>query len=154
FPTRRSSDLGESRMIYNEAMEMLERPQLEQLQLTNLQNTIRRVYEHVPFYRKKFVEFGVEPHDITSLEDIKRLPFIVNKDLMDHYLFGLLASYMDKIVRLLASSGTSGKHTVVAYSKNDNENWAEVVARYISLAGGRPRVVMHNMFGYGLFTGR
>ncbi|HLR80782.1 MAG TPA: AMP-binding protein [Bacillota bacterium] len=140
-------------MIYNEAMEMLERPQLEQLQLTNLQNTIRRVYEHVPFYRKKFVEFGVEPHDITSLEDIKRLPFTEKKDLRDHYPFGLFASSMDKIVRLHASSGTSGKPTVVAYSKNDIENWAEVVARSIAAAGGRPGDVMHNAFGYGLFTG-
>src|SRR5699024_11271775 len=108
FPTRRSSDLGESRMIYNEAMEMLERPQLEQLQLTNLQNTIRRVYEHVPFYRKKFVEFGVEPHDITSLEDIKRLPFTEKKDLRDHYTFGLFASSMDKFVGLHDSSGSRG----------------------------------------------
>ncbi|HEX6594346.1 MAG TPA: AMP-binding protein [Bacillota bacterium] len=140
-------------MIYNEAMEMLERGQLEKFQLSNLQETVKRVYEHVPFYRKKFTELGVEPRHVMSLADVRKLPFTEKKDLRDHYPFGLFATSMDEIVRLHASSGTSGKPTVVAYSKNDIEHWAEVVARSIAAAGGRPGDVMHNAYGYGLFTG-
>ncbi len=140
-------------MIFNEKVETLERSKMEALQLEKLQETVNRVYTNVAFYREKFSELGVEPTDIQSLEDIKKLPFTVKKDLRDHYPFGLFATPMEDVVRLHASSGTSGKPTVVGYTKTDIENWAEIVARSIAAAGGHRDDVLHNAYGYGLFTG-
>jgi phenylacetate-CoA ligase len=134
-------------------IEMSSRHEMETLQLERLQQTVKRVYENVPFYRKKLTESNVKPDDIRSLEDIRKLPFTTKKDLRENYPFGLLAVDLKKCVRVHASSGTSGKPTVVAYTKNDIDNWADIVARAIAIAGGEPGNVLHNAYGYGLFTG-
>lgn len=140
-------------MIFNREMETLPREDMEALQLKRLQQSVRHVYENVPFYREKFAEEGLTPEDIQSLDDLKKLPFTVKKDLRDNYPFGLFAVDQSKVVRLHASSGTSGKPTVVGYTRNDIDNWAEIVARAIAAAGGKPGEVLHNAYGYGLFTG-
>jgi len=134
-------------------IETAERSELEVLQLSRLQATAERVYERVPFYRKRFDEAGVKPEDIRTLDDVRRLPFTTKKDLRAHYPFGLLAVDLAQCVRLHASSGTSGKPTVVAYTKRDIDHWADIVARAFAIAGGKPGDVVHNAYGYGLFTG-
>lgn len=144
-------DKGDGKMILHE-VETWSRRELEKLQLARLQQTVQRVYERVPFYRQKLVG-RITPEHIRSLEDIQKLPFTTKKDLRDHYPFGLLAVDLQQTVRLHASSGTSGKPTVVAYTKNDIENWADIVARAIAIAGGERGQVLHNAYGYGLFTG-
>lgn len=133
--------------------ETFSRKEMEALQLNRLQKTVERVYQNVPFYQNKFKELKITPESIKSLEDIRKLPFTVKKDLRDHYPYGLIAVDMKEINRIHASSGTSGKPTVVAYTKNDIKNWAEIVARAIAIAGGEPGGVFHNAYGYGLFTG-
>lgn len=140
-------------MIFNKEIETLERSEMDTLQLSRLQETVERVYQNVEFYKKKFDELHLKPNDIKSIEDIKKLPFTVKSDLRDHYPYGLFATPMEDIIRLHASSGTSGKPTVVAYTENDIDNWAEIVARSITAAGGSQNEVMHNAYGYGLFTG-
>lgn len=140
-------------MIFNSEMEAASRPVMQKLQLERLKNTVERVYANVPFYQRRFKELGIEPKDIQSLDDITKLPFTYKKDLRDHYPYGLFATPMKDIVRIHASSGTSGKPTVVGYTKKDIENWGEMVARSIVSAGGRPGDVFHNAYGYGLFTG-
>ncbi|WP_038087075.1 phenylacetate--CoA ligase family protein [Tumebacillus flagellatus] len=140
-------------MIFNERMETMERKRLQELQVERLRATVKRVAERVPFYREKFEAAGVNPHEICSLEDVAQLPFTVKKDLRDNYPFGLFACDRDEVARIHGSSGTKGKPTVVGYTKRDLENWAEIVARAICLAGGRPGDLFHNAYGYGLFTG-
>ena len=140
-------------MIFNREMETMSREDMDALQLERLKKTAARVYENVPFYHRKFGEKGLTPDDIQSLEDLKKLPFTVKKDLRDHYPFGLFAVEQSKVVRIHASSGTSGKPTVVGYTRNDIDHWAEIVARAIAAAGGQPGEVLHNAYGYGLFTG-
>lgn len=140
-------------MIFNHKIETMSRDQMESLQLQRLKETVRRVFDRVPFYRKRFLELGLAPDDITSLDCLRDLPFTVKKDLRDNYPFGLFAVDQSAVVRLHASSGTKGKPTVVGYTKNDVENWAEMVARAIAAAGGEPGGVLHNAYGYGLFTG-
>ncbi|MEW5322961.1 phenylacetate--CoA ligase PaaK [Geobacillus thermoleovorans] len=139
-------------MILHE-METAARSELEALQLKRLRATAERVYERVPFYRQRFDERGVKPDDIRTLEDVRKLPFTTKRDLRDHYPFGLLAVDLSQCVRVHASSGTSGKPTVVAYTKRDIDHWADIVARAIVIAGGKPGDVIHNAYGYGLFTG-
>ncbi|KAF0995354.1 phenylacetate--CoA ligase PaaK [Geobacillus sp. TFV-3] len=139
-------------MILHE-METAARSELEALQLKRLRATAERVYEQVPFYRQRFDERGVKPDDIRTLEDVRKLPFTTKRDLRDHYPFGLLAVRIQDCVRVHASSGTSGKPTVVAYTKQDIDHWADIVARAIVIAGGKPGDVIHNAYGYGLFTG-
>ncbi|HLR65560.1 MAG TPA: phenylacetate--CoA ligase [Virgibacillus sp.] len=139
--------------MFNKEIETLERSEMDTLQLSRLQETVERVYQNVEFYKKKFDELHLKPNDIKSIEDIKKLPFTVKSDLRDHYPYGLFATPMEDIIRLHASSGTSGKPTVVAYTENDIDNWAEIVARSITAAGGSQNEVMHNAYGYGLFTG-
>ncbi|OQP17067.1 phenylacetate--CoA ligase family protein [Geobacillus zalihae] len=134
-------------------IETAARSELEALQLERLRATAERVYERVPFYRQRFDEKGVKPDDIRTLEDVRKLPFTTKRDLRDHYPFGLLAVDLSQCVRVHASSGTSGKPTVVAYTKQDIERWADIVARAIVIAGGKPGDVIHNAYGYGLFTG-
>ncbi|UOQ92445.1 phenylacetate--CoA ligase [Halobacillus shinanisalinarum] len=129
------------------------RSKMERLQQERLKETIERVYHHVPFYRKAFQQLNVTPDDIQSLEDIQQLPFTKKRHLRENYPFSLLATPMEEVVRIHASSGTSGKPTVVAYTKNDMEHWGEIVARSIFMAGGRRGDILHNAFGYGLFTG-
>ncbi|MEK5392596.1 phenylacetate--CoA ligase [Margalitia sp. FSL K6-0131] len=134
-------------------IESAERKSIEDQQLHDLQKTIERVYERVPFYRNKLQESNVNPDSIQTLDDIKKLPFTTKRDLRDHYPFGLFASEQKDLVRLHASSGTSGKPTVVGYTKKDIKDWAIIVARAISIVGGGPEDILQNAYGYGLFTG-
>lgn len=134
-------------------IETASREEMEQLQLTRLQETVQRVYEKVSFYKKKFDDLAVKPEDIESIRDIIKLPFTIKKDLRDHYPFGFFAVNQNEVIRIHASSGTSGKPTVVGYTKKDIKNWSELVARAISIAGGQPGEILHNAYGYGLFTG-
>lgn len=138
--------------VYAE-IETAPREELEDLQLKRLQQTVSRVYQHVPFYREQLTKASISPEDIKSLEDIQKLPFTQKKDLRDHYPFGLFAVERNEVVRIHASSGTSGKPTVVGYTRTDIQNWAELIARAIVAAGGRPGDILHNAYGYGLFTG-
>ncbi len=140
-------------MIFNQEFETLPRPALEALQLKRLQDVAGRVYERVPFYKKKFDEAGVKPGDIKSIRDLQRLPFTVKQDLRDNYPFGLFTLPMEDVVRIHASSGTTGKATVVGYTKKDIELWAELMARTLSAAGATKHDIVHNAYGYGLFTG-
>jgi phenylacetate-CoA ligase len=139
--------------MYNPEIETASRSKMEALQLNRLQQTVKRVYENVPFYKDKFDELGITPEDIKSLEDITKLPFTKKKDLRDQYPYGLFAVPLEEVNRIHGSSGTSGKPTVVGYTKNDLKNWATIVARAIVTAGGRKSDVFHNAYGYGLFTG-
>lgn len=123
------------------------------LQLERLQTVAKKAYECVPFYRKAFDGKGVKPEDIKSLDDLKRLPFTVKTDLRDNYPYNLFAVPMSKVVRVHASSGTTGKPIVGAYTRNDLELWMEVIARAMSAAGITEDDIVHNAYGYGLFTG-
>lgn len=140
-------------MIYNEEYETLPREALEALQLKRLQQVAGRVYHNVGFYKKAFDKAGVNPDDIKTLDDLKRFPFTTKQDLRDNYPFGMFAAPMSQIVRLHASSGTTGSSTVVAYTKRDIENWAELVARCFAAANVTRGDIIHNAYGYGLFTG-
>ena len=140
-------------MIYNMEFETLPREALEAIQLKRLKNTVERVYATVPFYRRKFDEAGVKPDQIKSLDDLKRLPFTTKQDLRENYPFGLFAVPMENVVRIHASSGTTGKPTVVGYTARDVETWAELMARALSAAGATRADIIHNAYGYGLFTG-
>ncbi|HQJ08502.1 MAG TPA: phenylacetate--CoA ligase [Deltaproteobacteria bacterium] len=140
-------------MIYNEEFETLPREAIEALQLKRLQQVVSRVYHTVGFYRKAFDSAGVTPDDVQSLDDLKKLPFTVKQDLRDNYPFGLFSVPMSNIVRLHASSGTTGKPTVVGYTKRDIDTWATLMARSFAAAGLTKNDVIHNSYGYGLFTG-
>lgn len=140
-------------MIWNHEFETLPRKALEALQLKRLQATVERVYATVPFYKKQFDEAGVNPSHIKSLSDLKRLPFTVKNDLRDNYPFGLFSVPMESIVRIHASSGTTGKPIVVGYTKRDIATWAELMARTLSCADIYKGDIIHNAYGYGLFTG-
>ncbi|MFF1462213.1 phenylacetate--CoA ligase PaaK [Streptomyces sp. NPDC058330] len=133
--------------------ERLGREELEVLQLERLRATLRHAYDHVGFYRKSFDEAGVRPEDCRSLADLTRFPFTVKADLRDNYPFGMFAVPEDRIRRIHASSGTTGRPTVVGYTERDLDIWADVVARSIRAAGGRPGQKVHVAYGYGLFTG-
>jgi len=133
--------------------ERLSQEELRALQLKRLQWTLRHAYENVPAYRRKFDEAGVRPEDCRSLDDLARFPFTTKKDLRDNYPFGMFAVPRDEVSRIHASSGTTGKPTVVGYTKSDVDMWADVVARSIRAAGGRPGDLVHIAYGYGLFTG-
>ncbi|TAN39328.1 MAG: phenylacetate--CoA ligase [Nitrospirae bacterium] len=140
-------------MIWNEEFETLPREALEALQLKRLQHQIERVYAAVPYYRNKMEEQGVRPSDIKTLRDISRLPFTTKEDLRINYPFGLFAVPFEQVVRIHASSGTTGKPTVVGYTKRDIDSWAELMARTLSAGGAHQGDVVHNAYGYGLFTG-
>ncbi len=140
-------------MIFNMERETLPREELEALQLNRLQNLCERVYANVPFYRQRFDEAGITPGDIHTLEDIKHLPFTEKQDLRDNYPFGLFAVPKENIVRIHASSGTTGKATVVGYTARDLDSWATLMARSLSAAGITRSDLIHNAYGYGLFTG-
>lgn len=140
-------------MIYNEEFETLPREALEAIQLRRLRATVARVYHAVPFYRRRFDEAGVKPDDIRSLSDLARLPFTTKADLRDNYPYGLFAVPLDNVTRIHASSGTTGKPTVVGYTRRDVETWAELMARSLTAAGARKEDIVHNAYGYGLFTG-
>ncbi|MFQ3545577.1 AMP-binding protein [Halobacillus rhizosphaerae] len=140
-------------MSFFSERETWSKDQMEDYQQIGLIETVKRVYNDVPFYRKAFDENHLSPEDIHSLDDIQKLPFTQKKHLRENYPFQLLATPMEEVIRIHASSGTSGKPTVVAYTKNDMVCWGEIVARGIYMAGGRKGDVLHNAYGYGLFTG-
>ena len=140
-------------MIWNKEAECMNRKDMEALQLQRLKEVVKRAYENVPFYRKRFDDIGLKPEHITTLKDIEKIPFTTKDDLRDNYPYGLFAVPMKKIVRIHASSGTTGKPIVVGYTKNDLENWSENVARVITAAGGNEDDIAQVVFGYGLFTG-
>jgi phenylacetate-CoA ligase len=134
-------------------MEAMPRADLERLQLERLQRVCARVYERVPVCRQRFEEAGIRPGDIRSLGDVARLPFTRKSDFREHYPFGLFASPLSDVVRLHASTGTTGKPTIVGYTRADIAAWAELCARCLAASGGRPGDVFQNAYGYGLFTG-
>jgi len=140
-------------MIWNRDAEVSNRKDLEALQLENLKTVVKRAYENVPFYRKKFDEIGLKPEHIVTLKDIEKIPFTTKLDLRDNYPYDLFAVPMKQIVRVHASSGTTGKPIVVGYTRKDLENWSECVARLIVAAGGSDEDIAQVVFGYGLFTG-
>ncbi len=140
-------------LIWNKEAETMPRADLEKLQLQRLQQTVDLCYNTVPFYKKCMDERGVKPADIKSLKDTVKLPFTSKQDLRDNYPFGMLATPLEKIVRLHASSGTTGKPTVGPYTAKDLDIWAETMARVYTAAGGTWKDVVHNAYGYGLFTG-
>jgi len=138
---------------FNEEFETLPRPALEALQLKRLRSVVERVWRTVPFYQESFRKVGVTPESIRHLEDIRRLPFTTKQDMRDSYPYGLFAAPMEEIVRIHASSGTTGKPTVVGYTRNDIDTWANLMARTLVTAGVHTRDIIHNAYGYGLFTG-
>ncbi len=140
-------------MIYNMEFETLPREALEAIQLRRLRANVERVYATVPFYRRKFDEAGLKPGDVKSLKDLSRLPFTTKQDLRDNYPFGMFAVPMDNVVRIHASSGTTGQPTVVGYTARDVATWAELMARSLSAGGASRGDIIHNAYGYGLFTG-
>lgn len=127
--------------------------ELQALQLKRLQWTVKHAYENVPMYRAKFDAAGVHPDDLKQLSDIQKFPYTTKHDLRDNYPFGMFAVPMEQVSRIHASSGTTGKPTVVGYTKGDIERWSDAVARAIFAAGGRPGDKVHVAYGYGLFTG-
>jgi len=131
----------------------MSREEMTRVQTDRLINTVKRVYHNVPYYREKMQKKGIEPGDIKSLEDLKKLPFTYKQDLRDTYPYGLFAVPMSEIVRIHASSGTTGKQTVVGYTRRDIDTWAEVMARTLTSAGADKNSFIQVAYGYGLFTG-
>jgi phenylacetate-CoA ligase len=140
-------------MIFNEEFETLPREVLDALQLKRLKQVVQRVYHTVGFYHKSFDEAGVSPDSIKTLDDLRRFPFTTKEDLRENYPFGLFAVPMSNIVRLHASSGTTGRSTVVGYTKRDIDTWSDLIARCFVSAGLTKNDIIHNAYGYGLFTG-
>jgi phenylacetate-CoA ligase len=136
-----------------EPIETASRDEITALQTARLKQTLRHAYDNVPAYRTKFDQAGVTPDDFMRLEDIAKFPFTTKQDLRSNYPFGMFAVPREQIVRIHASSGTTGKPTVVGYTKQDIETWSDLMARSIRAAGGRPGMKVHNAYGYGLFTG-
>ena len=140
-------------MIWNPQRECADRQQMQEMQGSALQAMIRRIYNHVPFYRNRLMALGIEPGDIKSVEQLRLLPFTTKADLRDNYPFGLFTMPQSEVVRIHASSGTTGKPTVVGYSRADIELWAEVVARSLTMAGIHSGDTIQVAYGYGPFTG-
>jgi len=138
---------------FEASAETMPRGKLAALQLRRLRQTVGNAYRNVPLHRKRMRRIGFEPGDLRTLEDLQRLPFTMKADLRDHYPFGLFARPREQLVRLHASSGTTGKPTVVGYTAKDIATWAGLMARSMACAGVRPGDVVHNAYGYGLFTG-
>src|SRR5581483_2386853 len=150
--THVSKEAGTMAMFEAEA-ETLPRPRLAELQLRRLQDLVARVEATVPFYQQQLRAAGVRSSDVTALDDLARLPFTRKSDLRDNYPFGLFAVPRSQVVRLHASSGTKGKPTVVGYSRADIDLWARCCARALVCAGANAGDIVHNAYGYGLFTG-
>lgn len=140
-------------MIWNKEMECADRETMRALQLKKLKETVRYEYDNVPYYREKMDKAGVKPEDIQTLEDIRKLPFITKEDIAANYPTGLFAKPMEEIVRIHASSGTTGKPKIAGYTRNDLEMWGECVARAMASAGQDSKSVIQVAYGYGLFTG-
>jgi phenylacetate-CoA ligase len=140
-------------MLYDVSNETMPREELEALQLRRLKSMVEKVFYNVPFYQNRFNEIGIRPEQIRSLDDLKFLPFTEKQDLRNNYPFGLFAVPRDNVVRVHASSGTTGKATVVGYTQRDVNTWADLMARSLMCAGASRRDIVHNAYGYGLFTG-
>jgi len=140
-------------MYWNEKYECIPREELEELQLQRLKETVERCYFNVPHYRKVMQELQLEPEDIQSLDDLKKLPFTTKQDLRDNYPYGMFAVPLSEVVRIHSSSGTTGKPTVVGYTRGDITTWSELMARSLVCGGAGRDDVIHNAYGYGLFTG-
>lgn len=140
-------------MIYQKEYECLSRAQMRELQSQRLKNLVQRVYDTVPVYRAKMDCAKIKPSDIKTVGDLYKLPFTVKQDLRDNYPYGMFSAPMDEIVRLHASSGTTGKLTVVGYTQNDIDLWTDCMARSLAMAGATKKSVVHVAYGYGLFTG-
>ena len=140
-------------MIWNEEAECMSQEEKEELQLARLQKIVKRAYENVPFYRKRFDESGIKPEDIKTIKDIEKLPLTTKDDLREAYPFGMFAVPRREIVELHTSSGTTGKPTVSGYTKKDIEIWSEVMARGLTMFGATEDDIIQNTHGYGLFTG-
>ena len=140
-------------MILDIGFETMPREDLEPIMLRRLKATVDRVYANVPFYRRQFEENNIAPNDIQSLDDLKRIPFTTKEDLRDNYPYGMFAMPMDNVVRIHASSGTTGQPTVVGYTARDVNTWAELMARSLAAGGATREDIIHNAYGYGLFTG-
>ncbi|WP_291606039.1 phenylacetate--CoA ligase family protein [Bradyrhizobium sp.] len=139
--------------MFDRRVECMPRAEIAALQLERLKKILAHAYARVPHYRRKFDEAGVSPEDLRSLADIERFPFTMKTDLRDNYPFGLFAVPMDDLIRLHASSGTTGRPTVVGYTRSDIDLWSDLMARSMACAGVRPGDIVHNAYGYGLFTG-
>ena len=142
-----------STKYWNEQIETASREQLDKMQLERLQKTVKHVYDNVPLYRERMDAAGIKPEDVKTLDDITRLPFTSKQDLRDTYPYGMFAVPMDDVVRLHASSGTTGKQIVVGYTENDLDIWNDICARALVAAGGTKSDKVHVSYGYGLFTG-
>jgi len=140
-------------MIWNEKIECASREEMRMIQSERLRDTVNRIYHNVPYYRKKMQEVGLTANDIHGIDDLTKLPFTIKYDLRDNYPFGLFTVPMSEIVRLHASSGTTGKPTVVGYTRKDIQMWAEVVSRSLCMAGVHRNDIVQIAYGYGLFTG-
>lgn len=140
-------------MVWNKKSECMNFEEKEKLQLKRLQETVKKAYDNVPFYKKKFDDVGVKPEDIKTLKDIEKLPFTTKTDLRDAYPFGMFAVPEEEIIEIHTTSGTTGKPTVSGYTEKDLEIWAEVSARAITMALGTRGDRIQNCYGYGLFTG-
>lgn len=138
---------------FSKEIETASRETLENIQSERLVKTVKRVYDNVPAYRKRMDDIGLKPEDIRSIKDLNKLPFTYKQDLRDNYPYGLFACDMKDVVRIHASSGTTGKQTVVGYTKNDIDMWAECAARTLVAAGADENDIVHVSYGYGLFTG-
>ncbi len=138
---------------FDRAAETMPREALAALQFERLRKTLRNAYDHVALHRERLDAARIKPEDVRSLDDLRRIPFTFKSDLRDHYPFGLFARPVPSLARLHASSGTTGKATVVGYTKADIDNWADLMARSLQAAGARPGDMVHNAYGYGLFTG-
>ena len=136
-----------------EPIEIASRDEITALQLKRMKWSLRHAYDNVPMYRKRFDDAGVHPDDLKDLKDLAKFPFTYKNDLRDNYPFGLSAVPREKLVRIHASSGTTGKPTVVVYTKNDIDVWADTLARSLRASGLRAGDTIHNAYGYGLFTG-
>ncbi|MFW5780314.1 MAG: phenylacetate--CoA ligase family protein [Bacillota bacterium] len=140
-------------MIYDKQLETMSRENMQELQLKRLKEVVQYAYDAIPFYKKKYDEAGFSPDSIKTLDDIRKIPFVVKADLRENYPYGLSAVHTDKLIRIHASSGTSGKPTVVVYTKKDLDMWSDCCARLIVAGGGSSKDIVQVSFGYGLFTG-
>ena len=140
-------------IIWNKEMECADKETIREIQLARLKKTVETCYERVPLYKRKFDEIGLKPEHIKTLAEVKHLPFTTAEDLKNSYPFGMFAVDKREVVRIHGSSGTTGKPKIVGYTKQDLDNWSEIMARVICAAGGTPDDIVQIAFGYGLFTG-
>src|SRR6202162_1162951 len=148
-----STARAQKTFMFDAGAETMPRPALAALQTERLRGVLQRAYAKVPHYRRKLDAAGVAPADLATLADIARFPFTLKSDLRDNYPFGMFAVPREQLVRLHASSGTTGKPTVVGYTQGDIDLWSDLMARCFACAGARPGDIVHNAYGYGLFTG-